>query len=182
MSQAREVSKSAPGSAARFDALKLSANGGALAGRLDASTLPRLADRLAPRAGPAPIDWSIAGGRDAQGRPALTLTLKGTVPLICQRCLGLFAAAVTQSTLLLIARDDAELKRLDSEEPEVLLASAPLEVQALIEDELLLSLPFAPRHPDDACAANIDQMARASGKGGTAAAFAKLAKLKKRID
>ena len=42
-------------------------------------------------------------------------------------------------------RDDADSSA------EVVLAAAPMEPLALIEDELLLALPFAPRHPDGAC-------------------------------
>ena len=38
-------------------------------------------------------------------------------------------------------------------ELEVVLAAAPLDPAELVEDELVLAMPFAPRHPDDACAA-----------------------------
>ena len=55
-----------------------------------------------------------------------------------------------QTTTLLLARDNAELVQLDqSSEHEVVLADAPLDPVALVEDELLLSLPFAPRHEDE---------------------------------
>ena len=51
---------------------------------------------------------------------------------------------VAQRTLLLLARDERELARLDAEdhEHEVVLADAPLDPLTLVEDELLLTLPL----------------------------------------
>jgi len=137
-----------------FDALKLSASGESLSGEVDAADLPRVADRLAADAGAAKLAWRLTGCRDAQGRPALRLTLAGSVPLVCQRCLQPFAVIVDLSTELLLARSEGELARLDAEEIEVVLASQRLDALALVEDELLLSLPFSPRHPDGECAAS----------------------------
>ncbi len=81
----------------------------------------------------------------------LTLGLNGTVFMTCQRCLRPLAVPVAQQTVLLLADDEAELARLDVNEPEVILASAPLDCLTLVEDELLLSLPFAPCHAEGAC-------------------------------
>jgi len=138
---------------ARFDALKLAAEGASLSGEVDARTLQRIADRLAPGEAAAPIAWSIAGGRDALQRPALIVSIGGSLPLICQRCLQAFDAPLAQRTQLLLARDDGELKRLDADEAdEVVLAAAPLDARTLVEDEVLLSLPFAPHHGEGQCA------------------------------
>ncbi len=131
----------------RFDAFRLSASGGSIEGRLDLSAMPRLADQLAPGAGR--IDWRIEGTRDAQGRPAIAVEVEGRVPLECQRCLGTVEFPVAQRTELLLARDEQELARLDADsELEVALADRPLDAQALVEDELLLTLPYAPRHEE----------------------------------
>jgi uncharacterized protein len=74
------------------------------------------------------------------------MAIEGGVPLECQGCLQAFTWPVQQRTLLLLARDEAELGRLDAlDEHEVVLASAPLDARELVEDELLLTLPFAPR-------------------------------------
>jgi len=130
-----------------FDAFELSARAGEIEGSVDAAQLPRFADRLvAGDATAAVVSWRIAGTQDALGRPALVIALDGTVPLECQRCLEPFAWPVAQRTLLLLAKDERELARLDEDdEHEVVLASAPLDPRALVEDELLLTLPFAPR-------------------------------------
>jgi uncharacterized protein len=170
----RDLTGRAP---ARFDALKLAESGATLAGELNPMQLPRLVDCLAPAADAANvrIAWRIAGGHDAMAHPELTLTLEGTVFLVCQRCLRPFAVPVAQQTELLLARDESELTRLDVEEPEVVLADAPLDPVTLVEDELLLSLPFSPRHARDQC------VAAASGTRApqqVASAFASLAGLK----
>lgn len=138
--------------AGRFDALELAARGEALAGEIDVAHRPRVADRLAPETSLAPITWRIAGARDALDRPMLAVSVEGSLPLVCQRCLQPFDAPIAQRSELLLARDDAELERLDAEESEVLPA-APLDAMTLIEDEILLSLPFAPRHPEGQCPA-----------------------------
>jgi uncharacterized protein len=129
----------------RFDAFKVAASGGELSGAIDPFRLPRLGDRVAEEGGS--IDWRIRGGGDRQGRPALTLEVEGEIPVTCQRCLGTMRQRVAQETVLLLARSEAEMVRLDeASDCEVVLASAPLQALELVEDELLLALPFAPRH------------------------------------
>lgn len=146
------MSRASPGRHdTRFDAFRLAAQGAALAGKLDAGELPRLEDVLdheAPAGGA--IEWRIAGGHDALGHPALTIELEGAVPVVCQRCLAPFAWPVSRRNEVLLARTEDELARLDeSGEAEVVLAAAPLDPAALVEDELLLTLPYAPRHPGE---------------------------------
>jgi uncharacterized protein len=141
----------APGSG-KFDAFRLAAERGAVEGELDAVALPRVAERLA--GDPAPVRWRIEGSADALGRPALAIFLDGRLPLECQRCLGVYHWPVQQRTQVLLARSEAEMTALDNDsELEVVLASAPVDPVELVEDELLLAMPFAPRHPDDECSA-----------------------------
>ncbi len=163
----------------RFDALKLSASGDSLAGEVDVADLPRVADRLAPDAGAARLAWRLVGGPDAQRRPVLTLTLAGSVPLVCQRCLQPFAAIVDQSTDLVLARSEAELARLDGDEIEAVLATGRLDPQTLVEDELLLSLPFSPRHADGQCEFASPVVAGQESSQGRASPFGQLGELKK---
>ena len=138
---------SGPGHVARFDAFKLSARGGSISGSLDARSLPNVADSLAPGDDPVRVDWTIEGLASAEGRPALAIAIEAEVPLVCQRCLGRLAWKVSQSTEVLLAHDEGELASLDEgSEGEVILADRPLDAATLVEDELVLTLPFAPRH------------------------------------
>lgn len=164
------------GAHGRFDAFELSAGGTALAGEVDARSLRRAADQLASGADAAPIRWRISGGKDAFGRPLLTVRLDGAVPLVCQRCLQPFVSPVAQQTDLLLARDETELAQLDVDETEVVLANATLDPRNLVEDELLLSLPLSPRHDENECAA----ARRSTADNDKQSPFAGLAALKGR--
>jgi uncharacterized protein len=139
----------------RFDGRGVAARRAELSGRVEAATLDRVAELLAADGGDSWVDWRITGSADAGGRPALEVSLRGAVPLTCQRCLRAFRWPVEQTTLLLLARDERELARLDGEdhEHEVILAAKPLEAVELVEDELLLTLPFVPRCPEAGCPA-----------------------------
>lgn len=170
----RGVGKQAP---TRFDAVKLAAHGERISGDVDATQLPRLADLVvqSTAGSDARIHWSIVGGRDGQGRPRLTLGLDGALFVDCQRCLRPLAVPVVQQTELLLARDEVELARLDADEQEVVLAAAPLDALTLVEDELLLSLPFAPCHAKNECVATTSVPSSSQAKESP---FAGLAALK----
>jgi len=149
--QARGSKAGAARTVSRFDAFRLSRERESLSGTVDAAMLSRLSDRIGDAH--VPVEWRIEGTVDAMGRPALVVELAGAVTLECQRCLGALEWSIDTRTELLLARDDAEAARLDAEsEAEVLVAATPLETQTLIEDELVLALPFVARHPDGSCA------------------------------
>jgi uncharacterized protein len=133
-----------------FDAYRLARERGVLEGTLDVAASERLADRVAP--GAASVAWRIEGTTDAFGRPALAISLSGNVPLECQRCLAPFALPIEQRTVTVLAKSESDADMLDADSgDEVLVADRPLEPAALIEDELLLTLPYAPMHAEDGC-------------------------------
>jgi len=134
----------------RFDASRLGRERAVIEGSVDAHELPRVGDLLSE--GPATIAWRIEGTVDPSGRPALRIGLQGAVTLVCQRCLADFEWPIDQATEVLLARDEAELAALDADSSlEVVLAQGPTDPLTLVEDELVLALPFAPRHPDGEC-------------------------------
>jgi uncharacterized protein len=142
----------------RFDAFELARQRGTVSGEVAAAELPRVADCLASHGGR--VAYAISGTTDAADRPALEVSVNGALSLTCQRCLQPMSWSVAQRTTVVLAHDERELARLDeSDEHEVLLADAPLDSLLLIEDELLLTMPYAPRHPQGegaACAPAID--------------------------
>ncbi|HEY5367037.1 MAG TPA: DUF177 domain-containing protein [Casimicrobiaceae bacterium] len=120
----------------------------ALAGVVDVRTLEAAGESLAEGSDPVNIDWKLAAVRNSDGRAALSLTLAGSLPMTCQRCLEVFDWPLDQETRVLVARNDAELKALDdATDDEVILGSDEIGAHVLVEDELLLSMPFAPVHP-----------------------------------
>ena len=92
------------------------------------------------------------------GRPALAIEVSGVVPLECQRCLKPLAWTVSQKTVVALAGSEGEADALDAEaDGEVVLAAGPLDPIELVEDELLLSLPYAPTHAEGECMAPLVQ-------------------------
>ena len=137
----------------KLDAFRLAHERGVVEGSVDAHRLARVADALAD--GSATLEWRLEGSADAAGRAALEIELTGAVRLTCQRCLDDFEWPIAERTEVLLAHDERELAALDAESStEVVLAERPMEPLMLVEDELLLALPFAPRHPEGACSTN----------------------------
>ena len=137
-----------------FDAFDVARRGARLTGTVDVATLPRVCDKVAAEVTSSKVAWRITGSGDERGRPALDIELRGGVPLDCQRCMQSFVWPLEQHTTLLLARDERELGMLDAEDEtlEVILAVGPQETLTLIEDEVLLALPFAPRCDRPGCA------------------------------
>lgn len=141
--------------AGSFDAFRLARERGVLEGTLDAVDSDRLMERVAEgEEGQGLVQWRIAGTTDSAGRLALAIAVEGEVPVTCQRCLSDFLFPVDRETVAVLARSEQEADGLDaSTDDEVLVADHPLVAAELVEDELLLTLPFAPMHPQGACEA-----------------------------
>jgi uncharacterized protein len=123
---------------------------GSVEGRLDARALPRLEGVVQPDC-ESPVAYTIAGDRDSHGRPALRVAVSGKLWTQCQRCLRPMPVQVVRETLLVIASTEAELDAWDADDEEVALADRAVSAQELVEDEVLLTLPIAPRHAQGEC-------------------------------
>ena len=160
--------------AAVIDSLEFARAEQRISGRLSVASLRRLDDVLFDDRGD--VHYTVQGGRNERNRPQLELRITGALHLQCQRCLSLLDYSVDiQSTLLLVARGESTDEEMDDPEaPDAIEAAAELDVPALIEDEVLLSLPLAPRHPEGACERRLETHVA----GPQQNAFAKLAALK----
>jgi uncharacterized protein len=163
---------SAQAAQAVIDSLEFARTGQSFSGKLPVAALARLQDCLSDGLGE--IRFEVRGGHDARRRPVLMLEISGVLHLRCQRCLGALDYALDLSNTLLLAGGEAEPGELD-EETDSIEPSAALDVAGLVEDEILLSLPYAPRHGEGQCPPGAN--AAAGEKQGTA--FAKLAVLKR---
>jgi uncharacterized protein len=80
----------------------------------------------------------------------LHLQARAVLPLTCQRCLGPVDMAVEVERPFRFVQDEAIAMAQDDQSEEDLLAlSRSFDLIELIEDELLMDLPVAPRH--DVC-------------------------------
>jgi uncharacterized protein len=159
-----------------IDSLEFARAGQELRGSLPVTSLARLQDSLIDAAGS--IDFVIKGGTDAERRLILGLEISSLLHLQCQRCLGLLDYPLRLFNTLRLARQ-GEYVGAEADDPkaaDVIDASSELDVATLIEDEILLSLPFAPRHKEDACQRVLGTVQRDAVR---LTAFAKLAALRK---
>jgi uncharacterized protein len=132
-----------------IDGFEFATAGATQQGILPLDEFPRLRDLLASAAGE--VSYAVEGVRDERGRPALRVAVRGTLPLRCQRCLEALPFEVGSDETLVLAASQAEIDAdpPDADAPDRLLAAGDISVRDLIEDELILALPYAPRH--DSC-------------------------------
>ncbi|HYC45347.1 MAG TPA: YceD family protein [Burkholderiales bacterium] len=161
--------------AAVIDSLEFARGEQELRGSLSVASLKRLEDVLFDSQGT--LEYTVRGSRDERNRPLLVLEVTGALNLQCQRCLGRLEHDVRiASTLLLAPRGAPQDESDDPEGPDAIEASDGLDVGELVEDEVLLSLPLAPRHPEGTCESRLP---REGAHGEPRNAFAKLASLKR---
>lgn len=144
----------------RIDAVKLFSRNGAIKAVLPLARLPRLASCLADVEGDADGDVQVALQfvLDEEGRRQLSGTLDATVRLVCQRCLQKMEQDLHSDLRLLVIDNDEALQELPEHEDAVLMEDEQLDLPALIEDELLLSLPLVPLHEDAGCNAALNAL------------------------
>ncbi len=125
-----------------------------LQGHWSLAAMPRLVSSLAAIPVDAVAPWQAQASLKpvTGGAPEMWLHLHATatVPLQCQRCLQDMTQALAVDRRIRFVRSEAEAARLDEESEDDVMALQPrLDLQALFEDELILSLPLVPRH--DTC-------------------------------
>jgi uncharacterized protein len=146
-----------------IDSLDFARNGKQISGELPVVALPRLLDTLEHMQGN--LSYTVHGGVDEQGTHFLDVSLAGHCQLRCQRCLGGLDHLVNINTRLLL-RDQKSLDALNDADDEFdsILADTHMNILDLLEDEVLLSLPIAPRHELGACQAKADVNAAPRGE------------------
>jgi len=129
-----------------IDGFDFVASGATRTGRWPLRDLPRLHSSLAALDGE--LEYTLHGTRDPMGRRALQLKLHGVLKLGCQRCLETMDFPLDVDALLVLATSEAEIDADadDPAAPDRVLASREMLIVDLIEEEVLLSIPFAPRH------------------------------------
>ncbi|MDN6275120.1 DUF177 domain-containing protein [Psychrobacter sp.] len=118
----------------------------------------------------------------------IAFTLTGEVWLTCQRCLQPVVTDLSDDYDIALLENDSQASLLDEEQDylmldEVITESAPeqlLPFKKLLEDEILLKVPMAPKHDD--CEMSIDQFGDIPEEEETENPFAALQSLKGKLD
>ena len=126
------------------DAFAFSREGRVLEGTLELSSLDRLHDLLAEIAGE--VSFHIGGLAGERGEALLHVTVSGSLPLACQRCLEAIPFDLHVDNLLELLAEDAEMSQdeLEDDTRDFLPVAGGLDVTELVEDEILLVVPVAP--------------------------------------
>ena len=153
-----------------IDSLEFALSGKELRGDIPIGMLDRLTSELFDQGGS--LQYVLYGQTDQRQRPRLRLEVRGKVLLQCQRCLGSLPCPIELDTQLLLLDEKTADVEADVEDLDAIPVSPELDVWSLVEDEVLLAQPIAPRHAEGAC--------EAAGKlkDDAASPFAALAGLK----
>ena len=141
---------------------------------LASAELPRLCDQLYDNEGT--VAYRVSGFVTPRGEVALRLEVKGEVGLRCQRCLGRlpFALDISREIVLTQGLDEFEQPQDEDDAVDTIPLVSPLDLRELVEEEVLLSVPMAPRHRQGGCKADTAEQ----DDQGSESPFAALAKLK----
>lgn len=140
-----------PFNARHLDIVAFAEAGASLSGEDPLSHYARLSREDLDGEGKAVVRWQTQGRSEpaAGGAPEIWLDLQAQTELgmQCQRCLEPMRQALAFERSLRFVRDEATAEQLDEElEEDVLVWRKDFDLQALVEDELLMELPVAPRH------------------------------------
>ena len=124
------------------------------AGFLSISQLPRLAQEASTVNPGDGFNWEVQthfeNSPGSEPRQILELGLKGRLYLVCQSCLQDCAVDLDEKRrfILVTSESEADDYPLEDEEQEPLVVSQHFNLLETIEDEVLLSLPLIPKHPE----------------------------------
>jgi uncharacterized protein len=158
-----------------IDPVRFTRDGSSVAGKLPLSGMPRLKDLLSDREGA--VSYAIQGYMSAKGRPVLRVSLTADLAVPCQRCLEELRLRVnSRREIVLLPRvTDADPTEGEDDDIDFMPSTGSLDLHDLVEQEVVLSLPMAPRHTEAACRLQPG----AASTGERSSPFSALAGLKK---
>jgi uncharacterized protein len=137
--------------ARRLDVKSFAEDSAKLSGNEPVGTHPRLMAETEGRGADTPVAWSATGELRNRGHvhPEVWLHLSAgtTLSLVCQRCLMPVEVPVeTERSFRFVPDEEMAAAQDEQSEEDVLALSRSFDLVELIEDELLMEMPLAPRH------------------------------------
>ncbi len=167
----------------RIEPKRLAARDVVLSGQLQLKAMPRLRAAVLDEDGE--IEVQLNFHRDEEGRIRASGRVGAILQTTCQRCLERMELDIEETIdICFLPAENAQVRLPHAAEP-VLLEQGQVALAELIEDQLLLALPFAPMHATGVC-----QQGQMAGAGQPASGnevqcqnpFAILAGLKGKAD
>lgn len=128
---------------------KLAAQGISINAKLPLDSLPRLLGILENDRGEIEVDLRF--DRDEQGLYCISGSIKTIVDVVCQRCLETMSVALDCNVALAVVWDDVDARQLPKEYEPLVVGEDSLDLYEMVEDEILLSLPFVNYHEPAEC-------------------------------
>lgn len=138
--------------------------------------LERIAPQLLSREGV--VTGSVALAME-QGRIVADVELVAALEVRCQRCLEPMQLPVESQSRVALVGSDADAAAVPPELETALAPEGRMRLADLVEEELLLALPAAPRHPEGLCPPQQGRRATESFAEPTQRPFADLGALLK---
>lgn len=146
-----------------IDLLRFAQDEQSLSGAFGLNRLKRLLSDLPEQSfvrnlASVPVDstgvvWFELLGQTEVGRlPQVRLKVQAKIGLHCQRCLQPMWLRINESVLFDVVRREGALthnpdgEAVDPDEPDQLVTDSAFDVTDLIEDQLILAVPYVPRH------------------------------------
>ena len=158
------------------DAFEFARRGQVLTGAFSINRLDRLLEDLpdqpeveltvleGPPTVPGVVRYVIEGRRTKDDVSQLVLSVQANIVLECQRCLGPLVLSINRQTVFELMRHESDIGDEDIDEddlglPEKIVGSPKFDLCDLVEDELILEVPYVPRH--EVCPDAVDPKAQA---------------------
>ena len=135
---------------------------------------------------PGVVRYILQGRRSKVGKLQLVAHIQALLVLECQRCLGDLNFAIDRQTVFELVVRESDLDQGDPEDteldaPEKIMGSANFNLLDLLEDEMILEVPYVPRHetcPESVGGAESDAIVAHAPEAERPSPFAVLGQLK----
>lgn len=160
-----------------IDPLRFAHRGQTVSGSVSLQGMERLSSYLHDDKGE--VEVTLEFGVGSQKIHYMSVALKGTVHVVCQRCLKSMDLFVSHESLAGLVKSEAAIERLSDEYEPFVVDPEPVLLKALVEDEMILAMPVASMHSDEECESGISDKELFKQDDNRQNPFAVLAKLKK---
>ena len=126
-------------------------------GQLTLDMFPRLGRGLTSSNGV--VDYSLKFSNGARRRATINGTLSARLMIECQRCMKPMQYPLEVTFKLVVTAGAEEAKKLPDEVDSLVVEDERINLLEIIEDEMILALPFVAMHRADECGVRPDDLA-----------------------
>lgn len=134
-----------------IDPLQLAEKQREFFGQVAISRMPRIKDSLSSDEGC--FDLHLRFDKDESGQAYVRGELSGELQLVCQRCMQPMAWQLEAELCLAFVYSESQIEQLPERYEPFIIPDEAVKLLDLIEDEVILRLPQAPRHNNATCSA-----------------------------